>query len=97
MNSELRKGKCFKTLFADPISDLKAMSWAGVRKRLCDGKDWMVIGRHREELEEDEEGEDENIGEEEDEDEPFSLFDPNLCHSHPDAAYLDKTLGRVSR
>ena len=95
LNSELRKGKCFKTLFADPISDLKAMSWAGVRKRLCDGKDWMVIGRHREELEEDEE--DEDNSEEEDEDEPFSLFDPNLCHSHPDAAYLDKTLGRVSR
>ena len=74
------------------------MSWAGVRKRLCDGKDWMVIGNNREELVEDDVGEDENNGEdEEDEEESFSLFDPNLCHSHPDAAYLDKTLRKVSR
>ena len=79
---------------------IKAMSWAGVRKRLCDGNDWMVIGRKREELDEDEEDEDEEETkgeEEEDEEELFSLFDADLCGSHPDAAYLDKTLRRVSR
>ena len=81
------------------------MSWAGVRQRLCDGHDWMVFERQMEGLEEDEEDEikgeksdeDENNGEKLDEDESFSLFDPDLCHRHPDAAYLDKTLARVSR
>ena len=75
------------------------MSWAGVRKRLCDGNDWMVIGRAREVEEEGVEDEEEEEGEdkEEQEDEPFSLFDAELCRSHPEAAYLDKTLRRVSR
>ena len=75
------------------------MSWAGVRKRLCDGNDWMVIGRGREVEEEGVEDEEEEEGEdkEEQEDEPFSLFDAELCRSHPEAAYLDKTLRRVSR
>ena len=76
------------------------MSWAGVRKRLCDGNDWMVIGRGREVEEEgmeDEEEEEEGEDKEEDEEEPFSLFDADLCRGHPEAAYLDKTLRRVSR
>ena len=76
------------------------MSWAGVRKRLCDGNDWMVIGRAREVEEDGVEDEEEEEGadkEEEDEDEPFSLFDADLCRGHPEAAYLDKTLRRVSR
>ena len=76
-----------------------------MRQRLCDGHDWMVIERQMEELEEDEEDEnngekldkDEIKGEKSDEDESFSLFDPDLCHRQPDAAYLDKTLARVSR
>ena len=92
-----------KPKFADIFPENKVMSWAGVRKSLCDGKDWMAIGRKREELEEEEEDEeeeeyDETKGEEDEyEDEPFSLFDPKLCRSNPDAAYLDKTLRRVSR
>ena len=77
------------------------MSWAGVKKRLCVVNDWMVIGKGSEvedEEQEDHGEEDEgDKGDEEEEEESFSLFDADLCHSHPDSVYLDKTLQRVSR
>ena len=76
------------------------MSWSGVRKRLCDGEEWMALGGggrdNTEEYEEEEEQEeDEEVKLEEDE--TFNIFDGSLCSSHPEAVRLNRALERVSR
>ena len=75
------------------------MSWSEVRKRLCDGEEWMALGGGgRENTEEEEEEEQEEDGEVKlEEDETFNIFDGSLCSSHPEAVRLNRALERVSR